>query len=502
MSKSKTLHDFEFLPSNMPLENLSQEWAYLLLNLKFNSKFWNDEQNWKKLWNLRIIKAVFGYRDNDLLSAARQIFAAAMVYMYGQFSETKDVTIPQLQDHLHHCICMLPYFEWQTGDTIQLPEFNDGHWELNQYYIERISLLPRSGFLSLWTGAYDECYAYALINENCSAGYFVFSGTTYPAGQGFRTHIQEDLKPFQTPGQTLFSNAIPQISAWLNRGPSHISVVGMSLGGAMALQMGMAFPERVNVVSAINPPGIEPFFAHPHDKWDNTKNISKPEVRIIIQGQDPVSCYGIFKPDWTMVHYQLTTQDAKNPFWDHVLTYTGEPNANYTILNIQTENDKRYWINIWIYTVLRAFVYGVVVLPWIFLINPIWNLIQEHFLTLLLTFVFIICHVLPGFLLPLAIAFLVVELLQLIFNLENSVTYCLIRDISNQSIYSQIITAGVLQVAIILVAINLSMFSSAVWISLPVLAVAMIVLNHAIQQVFGIHENLCDDDIISKKNQL
>lgn len=483
---SQTPYLLEFLPTDLCLNKPSETLAFLLLNLKFSPQYWMNASHWWALWNWRLLTAVFGCRDVELLKEARILYAIAMEHLWHQFQQIENPKHPQLRDHLHHCLSLLPYLEWQTGDIINLPQFNHHFWELQQFTIERIPLLPRSGLLSLWTTAYDECFSYALINKNQSYGYLIFSGTTYPAGQGFKTHIQEDLKPLHTPGQTLLMNGMPNMKAWISSNhPEHLTVVGMSLGGAMALQMGMHLPTLVNDVYAFNPPGLDPYFSN-----FNTEDV-QPEFRIIIQGQDPVSCFGHFNPKWTMVHYELdATHDPKNPFLDHVLTYTGCQNATFrTIEDIDKQNQQRAWRDFWIYTVLRSVIYGLVVLPWIFIISPLFKMLIEHKWTMLLTLILVMTHCQPGILFALGTAFVVIELIYLCLSPKQSDLLYFIEDIINQSLYVQMMTL-VTFVTALTIYIAITPWSITL---LPLFLAGVLMVNHVVQQIIGIRENLCDE---------
>lgn len=273
----------------------------------------------------------------------------------------------QSLDFLYSSLCYFPFWEWRfdESDSIQIPQFIDNKWQMVEFTISCIELTPKKGFLSLWIQEKDQSHAYGLSSKQKDISpILIFSGTTYPAGDGCLTHIKNDFKAFRSVGDELFQSGKTQIQNWIkDLNGKKTKILGMSLGGGVALIMATKMPQAVEEVFAFNPPGLY------HLPQETT--FTQPPVRVLSQLNDPVSKLGKWHANWTLAHIHLPTDIIPNQLIAHASIYAGRANKTYEYLVPYEKNTKHNLLNFYIFKILRTFTYFTFILPMYYLIIPL-----------------------------------------------------------------------------------------------------------------------------------
>lgn len=345
-----------------------------------------------------VFSAVFILRNPNLLKEFRLAFQQGFTFLHQQLQNNPPLTADQqeqVQLYLSNCLSLLPYADLTPWETIAMPQWIDGHWDLVLYQVEPIELTsqsnPQGFFFKVLDGVFpwakrfftkdqDRVFAYGLkpIINTKAQSHLIFMGTTYPVGQGFIRHIDTDLKGLESVGTSLYQQSRKRISHWLSQQNGKVHVCGMSLGGALSLLLAIDQGEHIERVDALNPPGLhDTWYKNSLDKWDTIED--KPKVVVQKQGADPVSFFGIWKKEWTVLAVQPPkSKQGPNGFVDHALNYAGFANTQFTYVNAADDNAKRGSRNFWIFSLGRALVYYTIIAPYLYLIRPILYFHYEH----------------------------------------------------------------------------------------------------------------------------
>jgi hypothetical protein len=345
---------------------------------------WDD--NWKQLSSWRLFKAIFIKRDKYLMRGMRHAFQEGFDYLYEQLSSQPldELQLEQAQLYLANCLSLLPFSDLNPHESITIPQYIDGHWQRVEYKVTPIELTPTSGFKKQFIYDEDRVFAYGLepITNKKAKPHLIFMGTTYPAGQGFVSQVNTDLEAFETVGKKLYRTGRKKIIDWLKTQPKKAHVCGMSLGGSLALLLAIDQGDELSRVDAHNPAGLyEPRRKSRFDNWDSLKK--KPPVIIQKQGNDPVSRFGIWKDDWTVLHV-IPPESLKGPhdYFDHALNYAGHPETQFTKVDTKADNLERKQRNFWLYTLLRSGAYYFGLVPYRYLVRPFLKYLENHKLQL------------------------------------------------------------------------------------------------------------------------
>ena len=290
----------------------------------------NDQDVWNKLQSRQVFNALFWAHDKQLTNAMRRKFQCGFNNIFNQLKYLPKPQLPddleQCQLYISNCLSLFPFSELNPYEQYKIPQYINGEWQLITYKVEPIELTKKCVTNT------DRVFAYGLTPKegtdfaNVAKRHLLFLGTTYPAGQGHTKQVYSDLLPGQTPGWDLFQSGRKNILEWLDKIPDNKpQVCGMSLGGALSLLIACEYPERLSRVDALNPPGlIRSIF---NGKWEAATE--KPKVVIQKQGNDWVSKFGWWKPDW-IIHEITPPADKKGPnrFYDHALNYAGMKDSN------------------------------------------------------------------------------------------------------------------------------------------------------------------------------
>ena len=222
-------------------------------------------------------------------------------------------------------------------------------------------------------------------------------GTTYPAGQGFATTVNTDLEAFETAGKKLYRSGHKAITNWLDKQhPRKTHVCGTSLGGALSLLVAIDQGNKLSRIDALNPPGLyDPLRKSRFDHWDELTE--KPEVYIQKQEGDPVSRFGVWKPDWHLLHV-IPPADKRGPnqVTDHALNYAGFADTQFIGIDTKEDNEERKSRNLWMYTILRSGAYYLGMVPYRYLILPtVRSIVNQSLQLAILLPLVVLFYILP-----------------------------------------------------------------------------------------------------------
>lgn len=339
---------------------------------------------WSKQWSELIcwktFKAVFVQRDPHLLKNLRFAFQQGFDYLYQQLRDCTfdEMQQEQIQLYLSNCLSLLPYSDLTPYESITIPQYLNEQWTQVTYYVQPIELtrfpqMPGAGFN-------ERVYAYGLesITHVDASAHLIFMGTTYPAGQGYLPQINTDMEGYTSVGQTLYLNGRANILSWLQQQKNKVHVCGLSLGASLSLLLAIDQGDALSRVDALNPAGLH--LADIRDKQDAWNKLhDKPQVIIQRQGADPVSSFGEWIADWTLIQVNPPVQKkGTNGFLDHSLNYAGLAGTTFTPVAIDEDNHQRKLRNFWIYFLGRSAVYYAVIVPYTYVIRPILNFLYPH----------------------------------------------------------------------------------------------------------------------------
>lgn len=331
--------------------------------------------SWTQLLSWPVVRAVLFYRDPSLLKELRLAFQQGFEYLFIQLENTQldPSQKEQVQLFLSNCLSILPYADLTPYESIKIPQYIDEHWVLVDYLIKPIELTQSQGFRRFFIKDEDRVFAYGLesIDNPKAQSHLIFMGTTYPAGQGFISQIDTDLRGLESVGYSLYQTGREKLSRWLAQQKDKVHVCGVSLGGSLSLLLAIDQCEKIARVDALNPPGLhDPLSVNVHDRWNVLHE--KPVVVVQQQANDPVSLFGLWKKEWSIVRViPPIEKQGPNAFCDHFLNYAGLAGTQFCVLNPEEENKKRRHRNFWLFTLARAVVYYALFAPYRFIIRPV-----------------------------------------------------------------------------------------------------------------------------------
>ncbi len=316
-----------------------------------------------EMMNFRLLVAVLLNKDIGLLVLMQAYYQKELRHIHQRF-QSPDIDEERKQEYLRNYLCILPYFEFADGCTIDVPWFDADmqSWELKNYKINKIRLNQQY----FWMNQADLCYAYGLQAQDSAHRLLIISGTSYPCGEGFWPHVVNDISIGLDVGYFLYRDGKAAMLDFIKE-PRDCEALGTSLGGAMALQLGLDYP-NLKFVYAINPPGRIAALA---------KETETAPTLVVIQENDFVSKFGYWHPSWDIVHYAFKPAETNKPaqFFDHFSNYALLPNVNHIKVPAEELNQNRFWLTSLIFIGLRALCTVVLVWPIRYLIIPILKLI-------------------------------------------------------------------------------------------------------------------------------
>lgn len=349
--------------------------------LRFLMMGWPSD-SWKQLFSWRVFKAVFVHRDPNLLKELRLAFQQGFEFLFNQLHNQKldPCQKEQAQLYLSNCLSLLPYSDLNPYESIKIPQNINDEWVLVEYEVIPIELTPKAGFKSYFIEDTDRVFAYALepISNRQAESHLIFMGTTYPAGQGFIPQIKTDFKGFETVGESLYTSGRERIKKWLLRQHNKVHVCGVSLGGSLSLLLAIDQGMHLKRVDALNPAGLhDSWYKNQYDRWDLLN--TKPQVVVQQQADDPVSLLGVWKHGWQILQVEPPL-DKKGPnlLCDHFLNYAGFAQTEFTYVDPDIENTQRRTRNFWFYSVGRSLIYYSTIVPYSYLIRPIFLTVLKN----------------------------------------------------------------------------------------------------------------------------
>ncbi|WED44014.1 hypothetical protein [Legionella cardiaca] len=394
-----------------PAINNSSENAAIIARNALRILMMGWRHDWQQIISTKTLKAIFIQRDRELMQGMRLAFQQGFHHIYEQLRENKNLTIEQRRQaelYISNCLTLLPYSDINPYESVAVPQWINGEWRLVDYKVTSIELTPTNGFKKLFINDEDRVFAYGLepIADDEAEPHLIFMGTTYPAGQGFITQVNTDLEGFETVGNTLYRSGRPRILNWLNKQTKKIHCCGTSLGGSLSLLLAIDQGDKLSRVDALNPAGLyDSWFIRNHlDKWNELND--KPQVIIQKQGNDPVSRFGIWKPDWDVIHViPPADKQGPNQFVDHALNYAGFAETQFIGIDTVIDNEEHRRRNFFLYTLARGIAYYCGLVPHRYLILPCWRYVSTHKIQLALIGALIVLFallpmVIPGMVMP------------------------------------------------------------------------------------------------------
>lgn len=353
---------------------------------------WNERIT--ELLSFSILNAIFIKRNHQLTKAMRHGYQQGFHHIFSQLEgkTLNQLQLNQAQLYISNCLSFLPFADITPYESFIIPQYLDGKWQMVDYKVTPIELTPTSGFKKLFLAEQDRVFAYGLepISHAHAEPHLIFMGTTYPAGQGFASMVHTDFEAFETAGKKLYRTGYSNLTHWLDKQyPQKTHVCGTSLGGSLSLLLAIDQGHKLSRVDALNPAGLyHPWRKSRYDHWEGIAN--KPEVYIQKQEDDPVSRYGIWKPDWHILRV-IPPADKRGPnqFASHALNYAGFADTQFIGVDTNEDNEERRSRNFWQYTFLRSMAYYGVMLPYRYLVLPLLRYIVHNKLQFILMFSFI-----------------------------------------------------------------------------------------------------------------
>ncbi|KTD56160.1 hypothetical protein Lsai_2290 [Legionella sainthelensi] len=366
---------------------------------------WTD--SWTQFLTPTVLNAVFVKRDHELLRELRLAFQQGFIEIFEQLKD-KELTEEQkeqVQLYLSNCLTLLPYGDLTPYESIKIPQYIEGTWEMVEYQITPIELTETSGWQRFFIQDKDRVFAYGLepLFQKKAESHLIFMGTTYPAGQGFVPQVNTDSKGFETVGKSLYRTGRARVQEWLCQQENSIHVCGVSLGGSLSLLLAIDQGNyKLSRVDALNPAGLHDAWSKSrYDYWDSLNE--KPRVVVQKQGDDPVSAFGIWKTDWDIFHV-IPPKDKRGPisFCDHFLNYAGFADTQFDYIQAEQDNSKRLARNFWLYSLGRSLIYYCFLTPYTYLIRPLVHLVSQnwvlsaHIVTFCVAASLAVAGVIPG----------------------------------------------------------------------------------------------------------
>ena len=345
-------------------------WRALMMGCRMPSELYSII-SWK------IIKAVFYSHDPIFTRAMYSEFQSGLEYVYQQLQKNKmnELQLNQAQLYIANCLTYIPYIEPENNSVLKVPQYINGSWQYVEYRVTYIELTDpsRKSFISFKDR--DRVFAFGLnpVRKDSEAHpILILPGTSYPAGQGFLSHIDSDFHAFHGTGEKLYKTGRARISEWLEQCHLKPKVCGVSLGGSLSLLCAVDMGNRLARVDALNPAGLyQPFWTERKDNWETFSEKERPPVYVQKQVDDIVSQFGTWKKEFILL--QSDTNKAykgRNGFSNHPVNLAGFAETTYVKVDPHIDNQQRKMRNLIGYNILRAAFYYVALVPFRYVIVP------------------------------------------------------------------------------------------------------------------------------------
>lgn len=282
------------------------------------------------LIDMRILKAVLIGKDNEFLNDFRQELQLELKQVAENPPQNSQEEV-LWRAFLGNVLALLPYTYPENGQKIQVPILDDeGICRLVDYEIEVIPLTPKEQATPLIA------LGLTSTHEN-SPSILSYSGTTYPAGDGFIASIFADFTPGKSVGDRPYQQGQKNLNAWFE-GKEGIHVVGMSLGGALSLHTLRHHHARLGRIDVFNPPGLYP--------WNWTREYHEGcSINIYCQAGDFTSSMGFWPLGNKVSLYEIIPHQeniSEGPFVSHAKVFTGCEKVTILAKDSRKANESLY----------------------------------------------------------------------------------------------------------------------------------------------------------------
>lgn len=255
--------------------------------------------------------AVFSEKNQEFLTAFREELQAELLNLANKPPQNPQDKI-LWEAYRGNILSLLPFCYPETGIKITIPQEVNGEFKPIEYTITKMDLRvgnARTGMCALGLDPEEGSGAPPILS---------YSGTTYPAADGFFTTILADFAPGNGVGEHLFAQERKVIDDWFD-GKSNVHLTGTSLGGALCFITLKEYQDKNHIsrVDVYNAPGTyKGYFDKPVEQ----------KVNIFCQDGDLVSQLGRWPTGENVSVYNVTTHQkgiAKNFLSSHVRIFTG-----------------------------------------------------------------------------------------------------------------------------------------------------------------------------------
>lgn len=259
------------------------------------------------LLKFRSFKAVFIKKDKELLKDFLKELQNELTHL-ADFIPRNHGELILCEAFLGNLLAYLPFCYPESGSVLQIPKIENEKWKFNSYTITVMDLNI--------DGAPTPMKALGLTSDNAQP-ILIYSGTTYPAGDGFTATLLADFSPGHAVGGKIFHDEKDKISEWF-QGKENVRLAGTSLGGALCFHTLQHFKDKIGRVDVYNPPGL-----YPHS-WED--RIDDVEVNIYCQDGDIVCKLGAWPEGNKITVYDIIPLQEgleANLFSSHAKIFTG-----------------------------------------------------------------------------------------------------------------------------------------------------------------------------------
>lgn len=259
----------------------------------------------------RAAKAILIKHDKELMKQFQQELQREMDSLYASPPSNEQEEIVW-RAFLGNIIALLPYSYPSTGDTFKIPILDKGQCRQVEYQADVVPLfysVLSSPMTAIGLTSKTDPKAPPILS---------FIGTTFPAGSGFVATLLADFTPGHSVGEIVYERNKKKIDEWMSD-KTDAHVIGMSLGGAMALHLFRNHYQKIDRVDIYSPPSLY--------TWDFAKSIgSTTSVNIYCQPGDIVSKLGRWPTGDNISLYTVFAHQkgvSEDPISSHVRAFTG-----------------------------------------------------------------------------------------------------------------------------------------------------------------------------------
>lgn len=227
--------------------------------------------------NRKFVKTIFFDADPKIMELFYRGVERELNFLAENPPKTKEDEIIW-RAYLGNLLGFLPYSYPSTGSIIKIPVFENGKCESVPYNIEKIAL-PLTRFASPMNAL-----GMVPVGDSNAQPIITFMGTTFPGAEGFFTTVLADTYPGHHVGGYIFEKNKALLNRWFT-GKENVHVVGISLGGALALHAVKEHSAKIARVDAYVPPGVD------DESWDSALT-DNCQVNIYLHAGDIVSEIG------------------------------------------------------------------------------------------------------------------------------------------------------------------------------------------------------------------